>query len=74
MRCEFVDNRDANTLKYFIIAYVNKGNHIVTNGWMGYNFLEEENSGYTRHKHLHDGGDFGIGIESTSHIESKWVK
>jgi len=39
---------------------------------MGYNFLDEENSGYTRHKYLHVGGDFGIGIESKSHIESKW--
>jgi len=32
LRCEFVDNRDANTLKYFITAYVNKGNHMVTDG------------------------------------------
>ncbi len=31
-RYEFVENRDTNILKYFITSYVNKGNHIVTDG------------------------------------------
>jgi hypothetical protein len=28
--------------------------------------------GYSRSVHIHGGGDFGIGITSTSHIESIW--
>ena len=41
---------------------------------MGYNFFEDNNSGYIRHKHLHGGGDFGIGIEYASYIENKWAQ
>ena len=41
-------------------------------GWAGYSFLDNPNSGYTRIPHIHGGGDFGFGLESTSHIESIW--
>ena len=42
----------------------------MTDGWLGYSFLEDE--GNIRDEHNHEGGDFGFGISSTSHIESLW--
>ena len=49
-----------------------KGKHIVTDDWNSYDFLDAPNSGYIRTKHIHRGGDFGYGRDSTSHIESIW--
>ena len=66
--------RDAVTLKNFIEKHVPRGNRIVTDGWSGYDFLDHPNSGYIRSKHIHGGGDFGYGIDSTSHIESIWAQ
>lgn len=34
--------------------------------------MDRIDSGYTHIKHVHGGGDFGFGRESTSHIESIW--
>ena len=62
--------RDAETLKKFVKKFVAPGNTIVTDGWLGYSFLEDE--GYIRDEHNHGGGDFGFGISSISHIESLW--
>ena len=49
-----------------------KGNCIITDGFVAYNFLDRIDSGYTHIKHNHGRGDFGFGVESTSHIESIW--
>ena len=38
--------------------------------WSGYNFLDMPNSGYVHLKHNHSGAQFGLGLESTSYIES----
>jgi len=38
----------------------------------GYHFLNSQDSGYTHFTHNHRGGDFWIGIQSTSHIEFIW--
>ena len=73
-RIEPVLNRDAETLKQFITRNVAKGNFIITEGWAGYNFLDSNDSGYTRKRHDHGDSDFGYGRESTSHIESIWAQ
>ena len=38
---------------------------------MGYSFLNSVD-GYSRDMHFHGGGDFGLGVISTSHIKSIW--
>ena len=73
-RIEPTLSRDSATLKNFINKYIPTGNYIVTDGWRGYDFLEAPDSGYRRFKHHHGGGDFGYGIQSTSHIESIWAQ
>ena len=71
-RVEGSFKRDTRTMEAFITNYVEKGNHIVTDGWEAYDFLDKFNSGYIRHKHIHGNGDFGLGQESTSYVESLW--
>lgn len=66
--------RDQDTLKNFIDKNVQKGNHIIIDGWHDYDFMDLPNSGYLRSKHIHGGGDFGYGRDSTSHIESIWAQ
>ena len=41
------------------------GNNIVTDGWAGYDWMDQAESGYRRYRHIHSHG-----LESTSHIES----
>lgn len=36
----------------------------------GVQFLDHPNSRYIRYAHNHSGGNFGFGLESTSHVES----
>ena len=65
-------NRDAVTLETFIRRMIPVGNNIVTDGWPGYDWMDQANSGYRRFPHIHGQNDFGHGVESTSHIESIW--
>ena len=71
-RLEATLDRSEATLKKFIMKYIEEGNTIITDGWAGYNFLNN-NSSYNHITHIHGGGDFGFGIQSTSHIESLWA-
>ena len=71
-RIEGTLNRDSDTLKNFIVKYVDKGNTIISDGWADYGFLNSPNSGYSHITHIHLGGSFGFGVESTSHIEEIW--
>ena len=71
-RIEAAYTRDTATLKEFINTFIEPGNNIITDGWAGYNFLDQPNSGYIRYAHNHGGGNFGLGFESTSHVESIW--
>ena len=64
--------RDSNILEKFIRKMISTGNNIVTDGWAGYEWIEDANSGYRRYSHIHGHNDFGHGIQSTSHIESIW--
>ena len=62
--------RDELTLTKFIKKFVEKGNTIFSDGWAGYQNLENE--GYHHDVHIHRGGDFWFGLNSTSTIESLW--
>ena len=64
-------DRNQETLKSFIARYVEPGNTIVTDGWQGYDFLSNTDD-YRHDRHVHGRGDFGYGLNSTSHIESIW--
>ena len=59
-------------LRIFELQVLKRGNYIVSDGWSGYEWVEEENSGYNHIQHIHGRRDFGYGIESTTHIESIW--
>ena len=72
-RLEIANSRDTNTIKAFISRHVKKGNKICTDGWPSYDYLDEPDSDYIRYKHNHGQGDFGYGLESTSHIEGLWA-
>ena len=72
-RLEELLNRDTHILKNFITNYIPIKSKVVTDSWSGYNFLEMPNSGYIHLKHNQSGGQFGLGLQSTSHIESLWA-
>lgn len=72
-RIEPTYKRNIEDLKKFISKQVAKGNNICTDGWQEYDYLDDPQSGYHRYRHNHGGGDFGFGIQSTSHIESLWA-
>lgn len=55
-RIEASYKRDSETLKEFITLYVDKGNTIITDGWAGYSFLDEQELSYLRIQHIHRGG------------------
>ena len=48
------------------------GNEIVTDGALFYNWLDNPQNGYEHSVHNHGHGDFGAGVDSTSHIEQLW--
>ena len=63
-------NRDSSTLSCFIKKFVRTGNHILTDSWGGYNWIDSAASGYQHIKYNHGLGIFGSGLESTSHMEA----
>lgn len=63
-------SRDTIHLKEFIKRYIPSGNRIITDGWSGYDWVDPPNSVYYRYRHIHGQNDFGLGIESTRHVES----
>ena len=66
--------RDAATLKRFITKFIPAGNNIISDGWAGYEWINNLNSGYRHYTHLHGRRDFGRAEESTSHIEQLWAQ
>ena len=64
--------RNLNYLRTFIHKYIEPGNRIISDGWQGYQFLNNNNSGYIHISYNHGGGHWGIGELSTSHIEGIW--
>ena len=73
-RLEVIENRNADNLEDFIRRFIFKWNIIVIDGWLGYNWLNANNSGYHHKVHVHRQHDFGFGSESTSIIESVWAQ
>ena len=71
-RIEAVLERNSEILEKIIRHHVSIGNNIITDGWSGYNWMDNPNSGFHRIIHVHGLHDFGHGAESTSHIESVW--
>lgn len=57
-----------------MLNYVNKGNYIVTDGWRGYLWLDNINSGFIHLTHIHAKNAFGEGIQSTSQVERIWAQ
>lgn len=58
-------------MKKFIYNYIKIGNCIVSDQWGAYDWTDEyDNHNHSVHNHGY--GDFGMGNESTSHIESVW--
>ena len=70
-RIDIAFKRNEEVLKTFIVFHIQKGNKLITDGWAGYSFIDEQ-QGYTREVHIHGASDFGFGVNSTSHIESIW--
>ena len=57
--------------------YVESGNNIVCDGWFRYAFLDTLDGWMGIHEmciyvHIYEDGDFGLGLNSTSHIDSIW--
>ena len=65
--------RDAETLKSIITTHIKIGNVIISDNWASYHWLKNPNNGYIHNAHSHGQGDFGLGTDSTSHIEQLWA-
>ena len=74
IRVEITFNRNESTIKKIINAHIKTGNHIISDAWAAYNWLDNPFSGYIHSKHNHGHSDFGLGLESTSHFEGLWVQ
>ena len=72
-RCNISKIRNNVYLKKFIEKYIKRGNNIISDGWSGYSFLNNNNSGYIHISYNNGAGNWGIGVHSTSHIESMWA-
>ncbi len=72
LRLEIVENRNATTLQKMIEKHVFNGNIIVSDAWSGYSFLNDIHSCNIHHVYNHGRGNFGRGLDSTSHIEGFW--
>lgn len=68
-RLEITKIRNNEILAKFVYIHVKPKNIIVSDGWWGYTFLNNNNRGYDHHVHNHGHGDFGTGYDSTSYIE-----
>ena len=71
-RIEGSISRNSETLKKFINKIVKSGNTIISDHWVGYDFLDRMDSGYTHIKFNHGMGQFWFSLTSTSHIEAIW--
>ena len=73
IRLDIFKTRTTENMKTFIYNHINPLNKIITNGWSSYHFLDDVNSPYAHEEYSHSpNGNFGLGINSTSHIEGLW--
>ena len=61
-------DRTLNIIKTFVNNNFKEGTHFIHDDRAAYNFLNN-NLNFTHKRHVHGGGDFGIGSHSMSHIE-----
>ena len=73
IRIDIIHGRNASNIEKFIKKYIPPNSTVITDGWMGYMWMNSDNSHYHHIIHSHGAGDFGYGDESTSHIESLWA-
>ena len=73
VRLNLTTTRNSTYLKYFVERYIKRSNKIVSNFCAGYAFLNQSNSGYSHLTFNHYQGQFGEGINSSSHMESFWA-
>ena len=72
IRLEIVENRNSNTIKNNITNYIPRGNIIITDGALCYQWLNDASNGYVHSVYNHGHGTFCYNLDSTSHIESLW--
>ena len=72
LRMDIIPERNATNLEIFVKNHIEPGSNINHEGWMGYSFLDNDNSVWTHETHMHGTGQFGYGLHSASHIEQIW--
>ena len=72
IRLELSYDRNTDIMKKIIKSHIKTGNIVVTDGWSAYSWLGHPFSGYIHSMHNHAAGNFGYGLDSTSHIEALW--
>ena len=61
IRLDILPPRTSANLKIFFTRYIQSGTHIIHDGWMGYNFLDDEDSYWIHVTNNHGNGDFDHG-------------
>ena len=62
-------------MKIFANKHFEAGTHIITDGFVSYNLLDDgEESVWAHEAHKHSGIDFGLGKSTISHIEYAWAR
>jgi len=72
-RLEASYNRDADSMEKFLTNNAKGGNTIISNRWGSYSFMDRPGPVYINLTHVHVHGNFGQGLNSTSHIEVIWA-
>ena len=49
---------------------ISRCDYLITDGWAGYDWADDPNSGFIQLIHIYGRGYFGKGQESTSYFES----
>ena len=73
-RFDIIKQRNSQNLKIFAMNHIEPGTHITHDGWTGYTFWGDDDLLCTEEVHNHGGGDFGVGVHSTSNIEHTWAQ
>ena len=73
IRLDILPERNSQNLEIFVKNHILPGTTIVTDGWAGYNFLDNEESVWPHEIYNHGAGNFGYGAHSTSNIEHTWA-
>ena len=73
IRIDVFNTRIEEDVKLFIYNHIKPQNTIITDGWLFYNFLNNNECPYLHEVHVHGpNGNFGYGSHSTRIIEGAW--